>query len=243
MAEVVKPKRLKHHSPILQLLVWGWKLLLSYAGGASALRISLQTGLLALILGWAPNHPLRLYYTAPACLLVTNAIAVTLPCFQPENMCSVFLWSSLMQTDETHGGRKKKNVRDQEFIWKNECTNDVCNLQKYGSEHEKKREGRTDKKKNTARFHSEHLGKIITKTQRMHRANTSISCSHVQTDIVPQRNGVLKLAWYSPARKEMPSGGDTAETEQLSSCARKESQHYFFPRVQSNPRMQKAAPR
>lgn len=203
MAEVSKPKRLKHHSPIPQILVWGWKLLLSYAGGASALRISLQTELLALILGWAPNHPPRLYYTAPACLFVTNAIAVTLPCSQAENMCSVFLWSSLMQTDETNGG-EGGGVRDQEFIWKNECANDVCNLQKYGSEHEKESQGRTDKK-NTARFHSEHLGKIITKTQRMHPANTSISCRHVQTDTVPQRNGVL------PARMILPSTEGNAE--------------------------------
>lgn len=61
------------------------------------------------------------------------------------------------------------------------------------------------KKKNPAHFHSEHLGKIITKTQRMHPANTSISCSHVQTDTIPQRNAVL------PARMIFTSTEGNAE--------------------------------
>lgn len=35
----------------------------------------------------------------------------------------------------------------------------------------------------------------------MHPANTSISCSHVQTDTVPQRNGVLTARMIFPSTK------------------------------------------
>lgn len=141
-------KRLKYHSPILQLLVWGWKLSLSYAGGASALRVSLRTGLLALILGWANQSSAALVLHC-ACLLVSykcNRGHISMLPAWKHVFSFPFDQVSRRLMRLTAGGekKKKKKVRDQEFIWKNEFTNDVCNLQKYRSGHEKKSEGRTD---------------------------------------------------------------------------------------------------
>lgn len=138
-----------------------------------------------------------------------------------------------MQTDESNseGGR---GMKEQEFIWKDEFTNDVYNLQKYMSRH--KKEGWAKKKKKIPHaFTVNTWEEKITTTPRVQATLFYSAAKYLVHTDSPPRNDVLPACIRFSSSAGMHSGGDT-ETE----CREEShSQHSFFP--ERHPKSQNAA--